>query len=114
MFLIYPFIVCSARYFPWTLGKTKCFLLFAVRYIGNQGRSLLGYLGRNSLAIYVFSPLFVGASKFVELFFRFDSTMICYAIVATFFSIIASLGCSYLSDRLHLTRWLFYSERIYY
>lgn len=22
-FLIYPFIVCSARYFPWTLGKSK-------------------------------------------------------------------------------------------
>lgn len=91
-----------------------CFLLFAFKHIGNQGRSLFGYLGRNSLAIYVFSPFFVGASKFAEPFFHFDSTMICYAIVATFFSIIASLGCSYLSDRLRLTRWLFCSERIYY
>lgn len=91
-----------------------CFLLFAFKHIGNQGRSLLGYLGRNSLAIYVFSPFFVGASKFAEPFFHFDSSMICYAITATFISIMASLGCSYLSDRLHLTRWLFCSERIYY
>ena len=89
------------------------FLLFAYNYIGNGTRRLLHYLGSNSLAILVFSPIFTVITKMAVPYFSFDPTVICFAVLALIFVVVGCLFCAWLSDKLHLSQYLFAKDHFY-
>lgn len=89
------------------------FLLFIYNYIGNGTRRLLRYLGSNSLTILVFSPIFTVVTKMAVPFFCFDPTVICFAVLALTFVVAGCLCCAWLSDKLHLSQFLFAKDQFY-
>lgn len=89
------------------------FLLYVYNYIGNGTRRLLHYLGGNSLAILVFSPIFTVITKMAVPYFSFDPTAICFAMVALTFVVTGCIFCAWLTDRLHLSHLLFAKNHIY-
>lgn len=89
------------------------FLLFAYNYVGNGTRRLLHYLGSNSLAILVFSPIFTVITKLAIPYFKFDPTAICFGLFGLTFVVISCLFCAWLSDRLHLSKYLFVKNKFY-
>ena len=89
------------------------FLLFAYNYVDNGARRLLHYFGSNSLAILVFSPIFTVITKMAVPYFSFDPTAICFAVVALAFVVTGCLCCAWLSDKLHISRYLFAKDKFY-
>lgn len=89
------------------------FLLFAYNHVGNGTRRLLHYLGSNSLAILVFSPIFTVVTKIAIPYFSFDPTAICFTMFALPFVVVGCLCCAWLSDKLHLSQYLFAKDRFY-
>ena len=89
------------------------FLLFAYNYVGNGTRRLLHYLGSNSLAILVFSPIFTVITKLAIPYFKFDPTAICFGLFGLTFVVVSCLFCAWLSDRLHLSKYLFVKNKFY-
>ena len=89
------------------------FLLFAYNFVGNGTRRLLHYLGSNSLSILVFSPIFTVITKIAVPYFSFDPTAICFAVFALIFVVAGCLFSAWLSDRLHLSQFIFAKNQFY-
>ena len=89
------------------------FLLFVYNYIGSGIRRFLHYLGSNSLAILVFSPIFTVITKMAVPYFSFDPTVICFAVLALSFVVAGCLFCAWLSDKLHISQYLFAKDHFY-
>ena len=92
---------------------TISFLMWVFNYVWKPVKDLLCYIGRNSLVIFVFSPIFTSFTKFAVPIFGFDSTLIIFTTVATCFIIMCSLLSARLLDRLHLSKYLFGKETVY-
>lgn len=88
-------------------------LLAFYPYCTAFARNLLCYIGRNSLAIVIFSPIFTLMTKFISPYFAFDPTAICFTIVALGFVVACCLGCAWLADKLHMSRFIFVKDRFY-
>ena len=91
---------------------TISFLMYVFNYLWSPVRDGLCFIGRNSLTIFIFSPIFTSFTKFFIPFFSFDSTHIVFATVSTTFIIICSLMCAYFFDRLRFSRYLFMKDEI--
>lgn len=89
------------------------FLLFAYNYVSNGTRRLLHYFGSNSLTILVFSPIFTVITKMAVPYFSFDPTAICFAVIALAFVVAGCLCCAWLSDKLHISRYIFAKDQFY-
>ena len=89
------------------------FLLFAYNYVGNGARRVLHYLGSNSLTILVFSPIFTVITKMAIPYFKFDPTAICFGVLGLIFVVMSCLFCAWLSDKLHLSKYLFAKDQFY-
>ncbi len=68
-------------------------------------RAVCHFIGRNTLVILLFSPVFTMLAKFAVPWFAFDPTGLLYAVAATAFTLVGSLGGAWALDRLHLSRW---------
>ena len=88
-------------------------LLALFPYCGRTIQNTLSYIGRNSLAIVIFSPIFTLATKKVAPLFSFDPTALCFTIVALIFIVLACLVCAWLSDKLKISRFIFLKDRFY-
>lgn len=88
-------------------------LLALFPYCGRVVRDTLAYIGRNSLAIVIFSPIFTLITKKAAPLFSFDPTAICFTVVALVFIVLACLACAWLSDKLRLSRFIFLKDRFY-
>ena len=88
-------------------------LLAVYPYCFRVVRDGLCYIGRNSLAIVVFSPIFTILTKKAAPLFSFDPTAICFAVVALAFIVVCCLLCAYLSDKLRISRFIFFREKFY-
>ncbi len=67
----------------------------------------LCFLGRNTLALYLFHPIFTMACKFVHPFFCFDASGILFAFLDVLCSVYGSLAIGWIIDRTRLCRlWL--------
>lgn len=89
------------------------FLLFVYNYVGSGTRRLLHYFGSNSLTILVFSPIFTVITKMAVPYFSFDPTAICFAVIALAFVVAGCLCCAWLSDKLHISRYIFAKDQFY-
>ena len=63
-------------------------------------RNTLVWVGRNSIAIVLFSPIFTIATKLFAPIFAFDSTQILWSIVSTIFVIASTLVCARICDKI--------------
>ena len=88
-------------------------LLAVYPYCFKVVRDGLCYIGRNSLAIVVFSPVFTVLTKKAAPLFSFDSTAIIFALIALTLIVACCLLCAYLSDRLRISRIVFFREKFY-
>lgn len=62
-------------------------------------------VGRNTLPILVFSPVFTMGVKVLLPVFAFDHTGLLFLVVATAITLCGSLGLTWLMDRCHLSRY---------
>ena len=88
-------------------------LLALYPYCGAIVRNTLCFLGRNSLAIVVFSPIFTLVTKVVAPYFAFDPSAISFAVVAVAFVVLCCLACAWLCDRLRLSPFIFFKDHIF-
>ena len=71
------------------------------------------YLGRNSLAIVVFSPIFTVLTKQLAPWFSFDPTAISFLVVALTIVVGGCLASAWLCDKLLLSRLIFLKRQFY-
>lgn len=64
----------------------------------------IAYIGRNSFAILLFSPLFTVATKFYAPIFTFDKSTILWTVISLALVVSLCLLCAMLFDRLSLSR----------
>lgn len=64
----------------------------------------ISYIGRNSLAIFLFSPMFTAVTKFYAPLFAFDGSAILWTIFSLLLVVSLCLFCAILFDRLSLSR----------
>jgi len=88
-------------------------LLAMYDYCPKALKSALAYLGRNSLTIVLFSPIFTIATKKLAPFFSFDPTALSFLIVALALVMTGCLAGAAMCDRLHLSRFIFFKNRFY-
>lgn len=60
------------------------------------------YMGRNTLPIYLFHPIFTMAAKFYHPLFNWDRSEICFALVTIFIAIAGSIGIAKMMEKTHL------------
>lgn len=60
------------------------------------------YIGRNTLPIYLFHPIFTMAAKFYHPLFSWDRSEICFALVTIFIGIAGSIGIAKMMEKTHL------------
>ena len=60
------------------------------------------YIGRNTLPIYLFHPIFTMAAKFYHPLFSWDRSEICFALVTIFIAIVGSIGIAKMMEKTHL------------
>ena len=60
------------------------------------------YIGRNTLPIYLFHPIFTMAAKFYHPLFSWDRSEICFALVTIFIAIAGSIGIAKIMEKNHL------------
>ena len=77
-------------------------LLFIYNHI--KVPHLIIYIGRNTLPILLFSPIFTLLVKQLIPFFSFDPTAIIFMIVATTIVIAGSLAIAFIMDYTHISR----------
>lgn len=60
------------------------------------------YIGRNTLPIYLFHPIFTMAAKFYHPLFSWDRSEICFALVTIFIAIAGSIAIAKMMEKTHL------------
>ena len=60
------------------------------------------YIGRNTLPIYLFHPIFTMAAKFYHPLFSWDRSEIIFALVTIFIAIAGSIGIAKMMEKTHL------------
>ncbi len=61
------------------------------------------YIGRNTLPIYLFHPIFTMAAKFYHPLFSWDRSEIIFALVTIFIAIAGSIGIAKMMEKTRLT-----------
>lgn len=80
-------------------------LLWLYPHIPTRARRLSHFIGRNTLAILLFSPVFTMAVKALIPLFAFDPSAAAFAAVATAVTLAGSLAVAWGMDRLGLSPW---------
>lgn len=88
-------------------------ILACYQYFGTFLRGFLVYLGRNTLTIMVFSPLFTFVTKFLVSWLDFDPTGLLCAFISVSLVLAGSLGLARLSDYIGVSRFLYYKSTVY-
>lgn len=69
-------------------------------------KEFISFIGRNSLSVVLFSPIFTVLTKFYIGLFAFDSSRILWGITSTVFVVGMCLTCAWGFDRIGLSRIL--------
>ena len=84
-----------------------CLLLWSYRYVPSRLARLSGFIGRNTLPVLLFSPIFTLLSRYYLPLFSFDSTGICFLLVSVSLAVAGSIGIAWTMDRLRLSAYFF-------
>lgn len=80
-----------------------CFSSYLVSFLTTGMKTILDYIGRNTLPIYIFHPIFTMLSKFMLPAFCFDPTGIIHAAFTIILGLAGSLCIAFCMDRTHLS-----------
>lgn len=86
--------------------------LFVFPYLKGKCKEPCLFIGRNSLAIYLFSPIFTICCKVLVPLLDFDPTRLIFLVLSLIICICGSLGIAKLLDMSHLSRLLFGRDKI--
>ena len=84
-----------------------CLLLWSYRYVPSRIARLSGFIGRNTLPVLLFSPVFTLFSRWYLPLFSFDFTGICFLLVSVPLAVGGSIGIAWVMDSLHLSPYFF-------
>lgn len=71
-----------------------------------------GIVGRNTLPILIFSPIFTMGAKVLLPYLSFDRSGMLFLVAATFLTLFGSLFLTWLMDGLHLSRYFWGKSRM--
>lgn len=90
-----------------TVYLVVSFLLAIFPLVGGKVRQGLLFLGRNTLQIFLFSPIFTILCKPLVPMLSFDATGMAFLLVSLVLCMSGSLILGWLSDSLHLSPFIF-------
>lgn len=96
------------------LGCVACFLAVSsalYEHTGNRLRKAMLYIGRNTLPIFIFHPIFTMTAKFLVPVFSFDHTGIAHTVFTIAICLAGSIGIGLLFDVTRLS-YIFGKRRI--
>ena len=86
--------------------------LFIFKYLHQSVSNTICFLGRNSLMLYVFSPIFTILCKQMVPYLAFDKTGLLFLILSLIVCISGSLAIGYLMDILRISPLFFRKQRV--
>lgn len=85
-----------------------CFLLWTYRLPTKHIKSTLLFIGRNTMPIYLFSPIFTILAKIYQPFLiNIDSSGMLFLVISIAFAVCGSILITLIMDKLHLSRLFF-------
>lgn len=86
-------------------------LLFIYSYLPTKLIRIINIIGKNTLAILLFSPMFTILTKRFVPFLSFDPTTLLFTVVSVAFCIVGCLAVTYLLDKCKISSYLFGEEQ---
>jgi fucose 4-O-acetylase-like acetyltransferase len=80
-------------------------VLYVFAHVPGRMKMHCSFVGRHTLAVLLFSPVFTALAKVLLPLFRFDPSHMSFMLVATALALFGSFGVGYAMDRLQLSRW---------
>ena len=88
-----------------------CFLLGTYRWLPRCVERVACFVGRNTLPILLFSPVFTFLSKLYLPYFMFEPTGMLFLVVSVALGVAGSIGLAWAMDRLRVSPWFFGKEK---
>ena len=85
--------------------------LFLFRYTKGLVRESSLFIGRNTLTLLLFSPIFTILAKFFLPFLRFDHSGMIFLVLALVFTLTGCFLITYIMDKLHISRFFFGKDK---
>lgn len=110
-YILWPFILCREDLYDWgnMAVAFSCWccisaLMWLNQYYKSQmiGKSTLLYIGKNTLPIYLFHPIFTMAAKFYHPLFAFDKSEILLAAFTIILAIAGSIAIAKVMEKTKL------------
>ena len=87
-----------------------CFFLY--RYLPTAGQRLIEFLGRNSLVLYLFSPIFTILCKYLVPFLNFDSSGILFLVLSLIVCVVGCLAIAKILEFIGVSRYMFGRRKV--
>lgn len=81
-------------------------------YLPRQVRKPFLFLGRNTMLLFLFSPIFTFACKLLSSYLLFEPTGLLFLILSLLFCVAGCTMIGWLMDRLHVSPWFFGRKQI--
>lgn len=88
------------------------FLLWLYPYLPKGVAKIALFIGRNSLIMLLFSPMFTVLSKLFQSYLLFEPSGMLFMLVALLFTVVGSFTVAYILQKLHVARYVFGKSRI--
>ena len=88
------------------------FLLWLYPYLPKGAAKISLFIGRNSLILLLFSPMFTVLSKLFQSYLLFEPSGMLFMLVALLFTVVGSFTVAYILQKLHVARFVFGKSRI--
>lgn len=82
-------------------------LLVVFPFVTGRCRAVMLFLGRNTLPLFLFSPVFTILCKPLVPYLQFDPTDLLFLVVSLTFCLSGSVAIAWLMDRLHVSPFFF-------
>ena len=88
------------------------FLLWMYPYLPKEVVKISHFIGRNSLILLLFSPMFTVLSKLFQSYLLFEPSGMLFMLVALLFTVVGSFTVAYTLQKLHIAQYMFGKSRI--
>lgn len=88
------------------------FLLWLYPYLPKGMAKISLFIGRNSLILLLFSPMFTVLSKLFQSYLLFEPSGMLFMLVALLFTVVGSFTVAYILQKLHVAWYVFGKSRI--
>lgn len=112
--LLYRYVNGSNYMIGWIVLTTMfSLLLWATKYVSGVTRRVIVYIGRNTLPIFLVSPMITGFMKpLYNIINRFDYCNIIFTVVATTLTIVISLLSIKIIEWTKCAKFIFLKDRV--